>query len=61
MNREIAMFELAEAVERRLGPVAAEPYWHAYKRIVYTDHAPISDAQIDRLLAKGRQRLLSPR
>lgn len=61
MNREIAMADLAEAIERRLGAVAATPYWHAYKRIIYTDYAPISDAQIDRLLAKGRSRLLSRR
>lgn len=59
MNREIALYELAEKIERRLGPVWAEPYWEAYRRVIYTDRPWISDEQIDRLLAKGRERLAS--
>lgn len=58
MNREVAMADLAEAMQRKFGEVAALPYWYAYKRIVYSDYTPISDAAIDRLLAVGRRRLL---
>lgn len=59
MNREVLMFEAAEAIERKLGAIAAEPYHNAYRRMVYTDRYPISDAQVDRLLAKAQQRLAS--
>lgn len=57
MNREVAMYDLAEEIERKLGEERAEPYWEAYRRMVYADRVPISDEQVDRLIAKGRERL----
>lgn len=58
MCREVDMHDTAEAIERKFGEHRAEPYWAAYRRIIYTDRAPISDEQVDRLIAKG-QALLS--
>lgn len=56
-NREVSMAHLAQMIERTLGEAHAEPYWEAYRRMIYTDRVPISDEQVDRLLAKGSERL----
>lgn len=61
LDRELAMYDMAEDIERVLGEVEAEPYRVAYLRIINADRPAISDAQVDALLAKGRQRLAEAR
>jgi hypothetical protein len=57
---EIQVHDMAERIERRKGAKIAEPFWEAYRRMIYTDRPEISDAEIMETLRKGAD-ILAPR
>lgn len=61
MERENAIHDLAYLIERRLGEAEGQPYWDAYRRVIYSDRPWISDDELDGLLVQGRKLLAKKR
>lgn len=53
INREVALWAMAERVEQAAGLLASKPYRDAYSRAINDNHKKNSDIEIDRLLAAG--------
>lgn len=52
---EIQMHDMAEAIERRNGAAMAEPFWNAYRRMIYTNYPEISDTEAMETLRNGAE------
>jgi len=52
---EIKVHDMAEKIERIKGAKVAEPFWNAYRRIIYTNYPEISDTEIVEILGKGEE------
>lgn len=53
INREVALWAMAERVEQAAGLLAGKPFRDAYSRVIRAKRDEISNAEIDRLLAAG--------
>ena len=58
INREVALWAMAEQVEQAAGLLAGKPFRDAYSRVAYSrviraKREEINNAEIDRLLAAG--------